>query len=594
MKKKWGRRILAVGTAVSLLMALSGCVSETQPNENDGGETGTSATGGTYYDTAEYTEEQLTAVREGLQNSNHMEGLGEVSKMEFYENGVRTGATEMNQQRDNKILYYSGDIKRVVNYADGYIIDIPQDWEPDYSLSPIKVEYTGEDVMLTVTVEDVFHSDVEEQLEQYVNLHLLNSEWQKNNDITQLGAVEEREIGEFTAQIIRMQMDDMEADNYDYFTYVNLYSPARIVYYRFVFKSYEPVEELDDILGSFRRISEKGLAVYNKEYHVQIPEDWTEETRAVYDRMRGSQEFEFGMFQSNLDTAGYDYLVPAFEERTNYTMDILATYVHMNNNGGTLDWDFYDQLYEDGKMLQISYQFTANNNTDLNAYNPLMDVYRGKKDDELRAFARQIKEFGHTVFFRVNNEMCTDWCSYSAIANMADPYLFVVAWERMYKIFQEEGATPYMIWSIDTYMGSYPPGNWSKTLNYIPSTECFQMIALTNYTGGNGGTFTSCKEMFETAIKNVAPFFQDDEWPMCIGEFSCGSGVNGNQTEQQYQWVEQMMSDFKELPQIKYGIWFNANDYNADGITPLNYYGIDIRDKGLLEAFRKGFAAVEN
>ena len=127
MKKKWGRRILAVGTAVSLLMALSGCVSETQPNENDGGETGISATGGTYYDTAEYTEEQLTAVREGLQNSNHMEGLGEVSKMEFYENGVRTGATEMNQQRDNKILYYSGDIKRVVNYADGYIIDIPQD-----------------------------------------------------------------------------------------------------------------------------------------------------------------------------------------------------------------------------------------------------------------------------------------------------------------------------------------------------------------------------------------------------------------------------------------------------------------------------------
>ncbi len=101
-------------------------------------------------------------------------------------------------------------------------------------------------------------------------------------------------------------------------------------------------------------------------------------------------------------------------------------------------------------MLQISYQFTSNNNTDLNAYNPLMDIYRGKRDDELRAFARQIKEFGHTIFFRLNNEMCTDWCSYSAIANMADPYLFVVAWERMYKIFQEEGATPYMIWSIDT------------------------------------------------------------------------------------------------------------------------------------------------
>ena len=594
MKKRRKQRILAVSTAICLLLSLSGCMSGTQPDEGQGGETDTSSSGGTYYDTAEYTEEQLTAVREDLQDSSRMEGLGEVTKMEFYENGVRTGATEMNQQRDNKILYYSGDIKRVVNYADGYAIDIPQDWEPDYSLSPIKVEYTGEEAMLTITVEDVFEADVEYQLEQWVNRHLLNQDWQRNNKITQLGKVETREVGEFTAQIIRMQMKGMEADNYDYFTYVNLYSPVRTVYYRLVFKSYEPLEGLDDIVNSFQRFSAKGQAVYNKEYHVQIPEDWTEETRAVYDRMRGSQEFEFGMYQSNLDTAGYDYLVPAFEERTNYTMDILATYIHSGKNGGTLDWDFYDQLYEDGKMLQISYQFTANNNTDLNGYSPLMDIYRGKMDDELRSFARQIKEFGHTVFFRLNNEMCTDWCSYSAIANMADPYLFVVTWERMYKIFQEEGATPYMIWSIDTYMGSYPPGNWSKTLNYIPSTECFQMIALTNYTGGNGGTFTSCKEMFETAIKNVAPFFQDDEWPMCIGEFSCGSGVNGNQTEQQYQWVEQMMSDFKELPQIKYGIWFNANDYNADGITPLNYYGIDIRDKGLLEAFRKGFAAVEN
>ena len=287
MKKKWGRRILAVGTAVSLLMALSGCVSETQPNENDGGETGTSATGGTYYDTAEYTEEQLTAVREGLQDSSRMEGLGEVTKMEFYENGVRTGATEMNQQRDNKILYYSGDIKRVVNYADGYIIDIPQDWEPDYSLSPVKVQYTGEDVNLSITVEEVFEADVEYQLERWVNYHLLDKTWQKNNDVTQLGAVEEREVGEFTAQIIKMQVDDMEADDYDYFTYVNLYSPVRTVYYRLVFKSYEPLEGLDDIVNSFQRIPAKGLAVYNKEYHVQIPEDWTEETRAVYDRMRG-------------------------------------------------------------------------------------------------------------------------------------------------------------------------------------------------------------------------------------------------------------------------------------------------------------------
>lgn len=105
-----------------------------------------------------------------------------------------------------------------------------------------------------------------------------------------------------------MQMKGMKADNYDYFTYVSLYSPVRTVYYRFVFKSYEPVEGLDEIVNSFQRIPAKGLAVYNKEYHVQIPEDWTEETRELYERMRGSQEFEFGIFQGQLEAAGYNTL----------------------------------------------------------------------------------------------------------------------------------------------------------------------------------------------------------------------------------------------------------------------------------------------
>ncbi len=277
MSKKWGKRILAVGTALSLLLALSGCGNDSHPSENEG-ETNSSGTNTTY------TEEQLTAVRDELKNSNHTEGLGDITKMEFYENGVRTGATEMNQQRDNKILYYSGDVKRVVNYVDGYIIDIPQDWEPDYSLSPIKVQYSSDAVNLTVTVEDVFESDIEYQLEQWVNRQLLDKNWQKKNKISQLGSVENRKVGEFTAQIIKMKMAGMKADNYDYFTYVNLYSKVRTQYYRFVFKSYEPVEELDDILNSFQRITQKGLAVYNKEYHVQIPEDWTDETREIYER----------------------------------------------------------------------------------------------------------------------------------------------------------------------------------------------------------------------------------------------------------------------------------------------------------------------
>ncbi len=67
---------------------------------------------------------------------------------------------------------------------------------------------------------------------------------------------------------------------------------------------------------------------------MQIPEDWTDETKEIYERMRASNKFEFGIFQSNLETAGYDYIVPAFEERTNYTVQLIADYVHLNSDGG--------------------------------------------------------------------------------------------------------------------------------------------------------------------------------------------------------------------------------------------------------------------
>ena len=49
MKRRKKQRILAAGTAVCMLLSLSGCAGSTQPDADKGGETGTSATGGTYY-----------------------------------------------------------------------------------------------------------------------------------------------------------------------------------------------------------------------------------------------------------------------------------------------------------------------------------------------------------------------------------------------------------------------------------------------------------------------------------------------------------------------------------------------------------------
>ena len=103
MQVKPLRRILSVIAAAALAAAcLTGCSGQDEPAppQEDA-----------------VTEADLTAVREELIRTSETEGLGDITAMELYENGVRTASSEYIQAKDNKKLYYSGDIKRVVNLS---------------------------------------------------------------------------------------------------------------------------------------------------------------------------------------------------------------------------------------------------------------------------------------------------------------------------------------------------------------------------------------------------------------------------------------------------------------------------------------------
>lgn len=119
-----------------------------------------------------------------------------------------------------------------------------------------------------------------------------------------------------------------------------------------------------------------------------------------------------------------------------------------------------------------------------------------------------------------------------------------------------------------------------------------QMFGLTAYVSGYEKEFPSWKDMYQKCIKANAPFFQDDEWPMCIPEYACGQG-DGTRKEEQYAWIEQAFADTHLLPQIKYGVWFSTNDYDPDTGEPVNRFSIDIRDRKLMEAFRRGLSQIK-
>ncbi len=146
MKKTlWRVLILLMATAMTLF-CFAGCGGNEEEQKGDEGEpTGAVEQG---------TEEELTAVREGLIKVTETEDFGEITKMEFYENGVRTTSDKYVQVKDNKKFYYNGQgIKRMVNYTDGYIIDMPEDWKPDFSLSSLRCRFENDDVTLITSKE---------------------------------------------------------------------------------------------------------------------------------------------------------------------------------------------------------------------------------------------------------------------------------------------------------------------------------------------------------------------------------------------------------------------------------------------------------
>lgn len=560
-------RLLAAGVSLCLLCALPGC---------SGGLTG-KAPGP--------TEEQLTAVREELVTKSHVKDLGGVNKMEFYENGLRTASAEMNEARDNKLIYYGETVKRVVNYTDGYILDIPLDWVPDYSLSPIRVRYTADGLQATITVEEMIETNMETQLKEQVNKWLLNEDYQQANRITELQPTEEKAYGDFKAQIIRLKMEDLPQGGKPYYTYVNLYSDARLQYVHFLFKSAEPVAQLEDILSSFKRISAKGLAVYSAEYNRTIPDNWSEDTRAYYDRLCGQKKKDWGIFNSNMSSTGYKIIIPAMEKKIDYHFPIVSQYIAMDQD---FPIDFANRVAEDGRVLQLTYHLSTVYVSDGNfgVYSSFLDVFRGECDEQLRKFAGQVRDYSKPLIFRLNNEMNSTWTNWCAYVNMLDPDIFVETWARLYRIFEEEGVNN-AIWMFDPQSGSFPPGKWSNWINYLPPIEMVHMIGLTAYCSGNSG-FPSFKELYTQNIAQFKPFFQED-WPMGIPEFACGRG-DGTLKQEQLDWITRMFEDADDLPQIKYGVWFSANDYSADGSTIVNHYALDVKDEELMGTLKKGLA----
>lgn len=555
----------------------------------------------------------------------------------FYDEGyLENYDTELSKRKDVKYEFMTETHTRFVNVADGYAVTFNDpEVKFDYSLSEYRVQATFNDSILTMSMEDSnpytnstsgWETYRDEWLIRYIN----NEKYLEDNNLEYLHPTTKRilESSGYEVETFSILIKDNENISHPYYNISVIREvDSFIKFFLFVQKSAtDAYEEHLNIVSSFKLVEEFGRAsLHIGELELKRNPLWNEETNNYLSRLLEPDTFDFGFFRFSLKgdnepeqrdetTAKVLNDTEWYKQNMGYDVEILPTYTHL----GFYDTDTYFPTVsatrvaggngaDDKPVLQFTLQYTRNNNN-VSIYNrdnnhtPVFDVIRGKYDEYFRKLANDIKTYAKPVLFRLNNEMNTDWTSYSGIISLLDPDIFQMGWRRLHDIFDEEGVDN-CIWIFNPVADTCPYSSWSEDMCFFPGIDYVQALGVTRYEMMNDDNhyltfnqgYGSASAIYNKNKKTWA------NYPWIISEFGCGSGGSNSgelyrNQDKQAQWVTDMFDAFstKEnsatFKRYTGVVWFNCNDVTGETIENALYIDPILTDT--IKAFKDGFEKI--
>lgn len=249
--------------------------------------------------------------------------------------------------------------------------------------------------------------------------------------------------------------------------------------------------------------------------------------------------------------------VGGFEYMTDRNVEVYSYYHAIGDR-------FYAEglrpLAESGHLIMVSWEpWNRNHGDPVNqpAYR-LDNITAGYYDDEIRRWARDLRDFGYPVLLRPMSEMNGDWTSWSGTVNGNEPSDFGPAWRRIHDIFEQEGATNVTwVWAPNrdgsvadaelTY-ARYYPGDW-----YV------DYVGLSGYNWGtmyNYPWWTSTWQSFEQVFgASYDVMTARTGKPVIITE-TAAPEIGGSKA----QWITDAFNTLPtRFPNIRIITWFNIN-----------------------------------
>ena len=484
------------------------------------------------------------------------------------------------REHDVKVVYETEDSQVFGDYAAGYAVRLPANLTPDISLSPKYVSFNSPDARVVISKEWAVGEETPDYLAYYFYRFLLSEDYRAANDIE----LQDRQVTE-DYEILSVRLNDYSGA-FDTYTYLDFKTGTRNFYHVMV-KSASGYAQADSliqgVLDSFTYFRPEGTARYTTDYGPELPDDWSDETRALYDRIDTSDSVLWGIFVKNVTTHGIEDEIPAIEDKLDYKFNIILAYTGLD---GGFPTEFMERCYNEGRIVEMTLQTTESNNLDLFGPSPWLELYRTGDDARIRDFARAAKSFGKPFLFRLNNEMNSDWVSYGGVTNMLDPEIFIANWRTVYRIFEEEGVDN-AIWIFNPNDRDAPPNGWNCQAAYYPGNAYVQMLGVTGYNNGTyyqelwGENWREFKEIYDKIQADSGELF--GRFPWIITEFA-SSSVGGDKAG----WIDSMFENLPDYPNIKAAVWFSYADYDVnDGTTPSRPYWLDETDE-TVAAFKRG------
>ena len=467
---------------------------------------------------------------------------------------------------------------RFHNHSLGYSVCVPENLQPDFSLSAVRSVFHSQTLQI-----ELYYDDFRNSISHPHAYMVYANRFLPDNRRHQIQLHQTFDWSGFTVNRIhwsRHAFPSIPGDK-NYYASLELLRFPHEAYTIFI-KSSQPIEDDLAILQSFRRIERRGApGIFRKPS--QATTRLNPETKAFRDRYFGPDSpLRWGLFDS--DAPERLRAIRELEQKLDYKFTVVLRYQTLDER---LPLQGLKTAYEDGRYTELTlhtihadavnalYAGDVRGNQDI-VYN----ILEGKYDGYFREYAQALKEFGHPVLFRLNNEMNGDWCWYSAMYSGKDTDVYISLWRHIRRIFDENGVNN-VLWVWNPHDVSLPDFKWNHPLLYYPGDDVVDIIGITGYNTGTyfrGEKWRSFHDIYKPINVEYSDWFDK---PFMITEFGSNS-VGGDKAA----WITQMFQELPAYPNIKVAVWWSGIDLDSAG-RPGRIYLLD-ETSDTLEAFRRG------